>query len=224
MSDNTQQQQKPAKRDQLLENNMGLSPVAAVYRFPSTVIENTLTLWLESKGIDVDNIIIRAILKDEWRDSSTLEKASRNTNLPFLVVLFKQLVNEEDYDNKGGLRSDVMKNLRLGLNNIRDFSQFHMKQSSPLNKVLSDFSGRSVDWTVQKKARRAYTVLDSDAVMALCFKLPKNEITNYQFDFLEKPHSRINPETRHKEFMFNVAFSRVRAKRRPVQDPMNDIR
>lgn len=222
MSENTT---KPAKKDQLLENNMGLSPIATVFKFPSTVVENTLNLWLESKGINTNSIIIRAILKDEWRDAGTLAKASHNTNLPFLVVLFKQLVDEEDYSNEGGLQSDVMKNLRYGLNNFRDFSQFHMKQNTPLNKVLCDFAGRdSVDWVLQKKARRAYTVLDSDAVMALCFKLPKNEIGNYQFDFLEKPKSRINPETRHKEFMFNIAFSRVRAKRRPIQDPMNDIR
>ena len=221
MSENT----KPAKKDQLLENNMGLSPIATVFKFPSTVVENTLNLWLESKGINTNSIIIRAILKDEWRDAGTLAKASHNTNLPFLVVLFKQLVDEEDYSNEGGLQSDVMKNLRYGLNNFRDFSQFHMKQNTPLNKVLCDFAGRdSVDWVLQKKARRAYTVLDSDAVMALCFKLPKNEIGNYQFDFLEKPVSKVNPETRRKEFWFNVAFSRVRAKRRPMQDPLNDIR
>ncbi len=175
MSENT----KPAKKDQLLENNMGLSPIATVFKFPSTVVENTLNRWLESKGINTNSIIIRAILKDEWRDAGTLAKASHNTNLPFLVVLFKQLVDEEDYSNEGGLQSDVMKNLRYGLNNFRDFSQFHMKQNTPLNKVLCDFAGRdSVDWVLQKKARRAYTVLDSDAVMALCFKLPKNEKTD----------------------------------------------
>ena len=227
MSEQKQQQgQKPQqpKVDQLLQNNMGLKPIATVYRYPSGVVEETVTNWLESRGINTNSIMVRVIPKDEWRGATTLAKAANSTHLPFLVVLFKQLVEEDDYAIEGGLKTDVMNQLKAGLNNFRDFSQFHLRENTPLNKVLTEFNGHKVNWILQKKQRRAYTVLDSDMVMAMCFKLPKNEISNYQFDFLEKPVSKVNPETRRKEFWFNVAFSRVRAKRRPMQDPLNDIR
>ena len=218
--------QKPARpKDQLLENAMGLSPCAVVYRFPSSVIEDTILRWLESKSINTSSIMVRVILKDEWRGATSLAKASNTTNLPFLVVLFKDMVENDDFSIEGGLSSDIMRNIKAGLNNFRDFSQLHLRENTPLNKLLTEFnSDHKVVWNLQKKSRRAYTVLDSDSVMGLCFKLPKNEISNYTFDYLEKPHSKVNPETRRKEFWSNVAISRVRAKRRPMQDPLSDIR
>lgn len=225
MSEEKKQQAKPAQKDQLLVNNMGLSPSATVFNFPSTLVEKTILRWLESKEIDTSSITIRVILKDEWRGAQALTKASNTTQLPFLVVLFKQLVEDNDFDIKGGLGSDVMRQLRAGLNNFRDFSQLELRDDTPLNRLLTSFNGgRKVIWNLVKKSRRAYTVLDSDSVMALCFDLPKNEFGNYQFDFLDKPRSRVNPENHRKEFWLNVAFSRARHKRRPTQDPLNDIR
>lgn len=218
------QQQKPKQKDQLLDNAMGLSPVATVYRFPSTVIEETVMKWLNARGINTNSIIVRVILKDEWRDASSLVKASNNTKLPFLVVLFKQMDEGSDFNITGGLDAEVRNNLRAGLNNFRDSSQLHLREDTPLNKLLSGFNGNhKVYWNLQKKSHRAYTVLDSDSVMAMCFNLSKQDIGNYTFDYLEKPRSRVNPETRRKEFWSNIAFSRVRSKRRPIQDPLNDI-
>lgn len=225
MSEEKKQQQKPAiNKDQLLVNNMGLAPSAAVFTFPSTLMERTILKWLEAKGIDTNSIIVRVILKDEWRGAQSLVKSSSSTQLPFLVVLFKNLVEDDDFAITGGLGSDVMKQLRAGLNNFRDFSQLQLRDDTPLNRLLTSFNNGKVNWNLVKKSRRAYTVLDSDSVMALCFDLPKNEFNNYQFDFLDKPRSRVNPENHRKEFWFNVAFSRARHKRRPVQDPLNDIR
>ena len=226
MSDEKNLQGKPAaQKDQLLINNMGLSPSAAVYNFPSTLMERTIIRWLESKQIDTSSIIVRVILKDEWRGAQSLVKASNTTQLPFVVVLFKQLVEGNDFVIEGGLGSDVMKQLRVGLNNFRDFAQLNLREDTPLSRLLTSFNGgKKINWNLVKKSRRAYTVLDSDAVMALCFDLPKNEFGNYQFDFLDKPRSRVNPENHRKEFWFNIAFSRARHKRRPTQDPLNDIR
>lgn len=216
--------QKPKQKDQLLDNAMGLSPQAVVYSFPNTLIEETVTRWLEARGINTDNIMVRVILKDEWRNAVSLAKAANLTKLPFLVVLFKQMVEDDDFEVKGGLGSDIMKNLRAGLNNFRDFTQLHLRDNTPLNKLLTEFNGRKVDWELQKKSRRAYMVLDSDSVMCLCFKIQKNEIGNFTFDYLEKPHTKLNPETRRKEFWSKIAISRTRSKRRPTQDPLNDIR
>ena len=218
-----QQQPKPKQKDQLLENAMGLSPIATVFYFPSSVIEDTILKWLESKRINTSSIMVRAILKDDWRDKNSLVKASKNTRLPFLVVLFKQLDEGTDFNITGGLDPEVRNNLRAGLNNFRDSAQLHLNDDTPLNKVLTDFNGHKVYWNLQKKVRRAYTVLNSDSVMAMCFKLAKADISNYQFDYLDKPHSKVNPETRRKEFWSKIAFSRVRGKRRPIQDPLNDI-
>jgi YD repeat-containing protein len=59
--------------------------------------------------------------------------------------------------------------------------------------------------------------------MGLCFKLSRNELTQYTWDYLENPKSKFNPDTRRREFWSNIAFSRTKSKRRPEHDPLNDI-
>ena len=226
MKNGQQANQKPErKKDKLLENNMGLSPSAVVYQYRSSLIEDTVMQWLEARGINTNSIYVRAILKSEWNDRKTLVKAANNTKFPFLVVLFKDLDEGADFVITGGLEAEVRNNIRAALNNFRDSAQFHLKEDTPLNRLLTDFNGdHKVVWYPQKKTRRAYTVLDTNSVMGLCCKLTRNEIPQYTWDYLEIPKSRFNPETRRKEFWSNVAFSRVKSKRRPEHDPLNDIR
>lgn len=213
------------KKNPLLDNAMNLEPIAVVYQMRSELLEKTVLRWLESHGINTKSIMIRALLKDDWKGATTLAKAANSTNLPFLVVLFKQMVEDDDFNVEGGLSAATMKNLRSGLNNLRDFSQLHMRENTPLNKLLTSFNGGSrIQWNLQKKKKTAYTVLDSDSVIAMCFKIPKNEISNFQFDILNRPQSKFNPDTRRKEFVLKFAYSRVPSKRRPMQDPLNDIR
>jgi len=215
------------KKDKLFENNMGLNPSAVVYQFSSNLIEKTVMAWLKARNIDgVENgsVYVRAILKSEWSDRRTLVKRSNDTKFPFLVVLFKELDEGTDFFMTGGMDAEVRNNIRAMLNNFRDSAQFHLKEDTPLNKLLTDFNGdHKVTWFTQKKNRRAYTVLDTNAVMGLCFKLSRNELTQYTWDYLQPPKSKFNPDTRRKEFWSNIAFSRTRSKRRPEHDPLNDI-
>jgi hypothetical protein len=221
------EQRPEKKRDKLFENNMGLNPSAVVYQFGSNLIEKTVMAWLKARHIDgVDNgtVYVRAILKSEWSDRRTLVKPSNSTKFPFLVVLFKELDEGTDFFMTGGMDAEVRNNIRAMLNNFRDSAQFHLKEDTPLNKLLTEFNGNhKVTWYPQKKTRRAYTVLDTNAVMGLCFKLSRNELTQYTWDYLENPKSKFNPDTRRREFWSNIAFSRTKSKRRPEHDPLNDI-
>ena len=122
------------------------------------------------------------------------------------------------------MKPQVRDILRRNLNNFTDNMQLTMKDDTPLNRILCAINRRRPHWELMKGKKTAYTILDSGAVMQLCFKIEDREINNYVFDFLNRPKSRLNPETRQQEFMLRVAVSRTRARKKPAIDPINMIR
>lgn len=216
-----------AQRDaeQLTTNALNIYPIATVYQFSSNLIENAIMRYLEAKGVNTKGVDVRCILKKECGNNERLIKSAQRTNLPFIVVLFKQLVENEDYVTRGSVSASVKKNITKMLNNFQDSAQVEMNEDTDLSRVVSMINnGRPVHWTLQKRNQLAYEVLDSDSIMAICFKLNPNDVTNWVFDFLNEPKSVFNNETRRKEFVITVAQSRMRSRKRPAQDPINFIR
>ena len=99
--ENKTQQMTKAQEEvaRLLNNSMGLIPSATVWDIYSRDIEKTVTRRLEKGGINTDSIIVRCILTSNVGASRHLSRAAESTNLPFLVVVFKTLVADDDYEN-----------------------------------------------------------------------------------------------------------------------------
>ena len=224
--ENKTQQMTKAQEEvaRLLNNSMGLIPSATVWDIYSRDIEKTVTRRLEKGGINTDSITVRCILTSNVGASRHLSRAAESTNLPFLVVVFKTLVADDDYEIRNQMKPQVRDILRRNLNNFTDNMQLTMKDDTPLNRILCAINRRRPHWELMKGKKTAYTILDSGAVMQLCFKIEDREINNYVFDFLNRPKSRLNPETRQQEFMLRVAVSRTRARKKPAIDPINMIR
>ena len=221
-----------AQRDaqQMFTNAMNIYPIAAVYEFSSGLIENAVLRYLEAKGIDTNTINVRCVLKKEFANNEKLIKAAQRTDLPFVVVIFKKFIENEDCVVRGGVSASIKRNITKMLNNFQDSAQVEMIEDTPLNRVISfinygeNKANRPVHWEIKKRNQMVYTVLDSDSVMAICFKLNPNDISNWVFDFLKEPKSVFNNETRCKEFLVTVAMSRLRTRNKPKVDPMNYIR
>ena len=229
MAENKERTQQMTKAQEevarLLNNSMGLIPSATVWDISSRDIERTIIRRLEKDGINTDSIIVRCISTAEVGASRRLARAAEATNLPFLVILFKNLIADDDYEVHNQMKPQVRDILRRSFNNFTDSMQLHMKEDTPLNRILYAINNNHrPHWELMKGKKSAFTVLDSGSVMQLCFKIGNNEINNYVFDFLNRPKSRLNPETRQREFMLRVAVSRTRARKKPATDPINMIR
>lgn len=211
--------------DSLVANNMGIYPRSVVYDINSTMIEDCVLRYLERQGINTSEILVRAILKGDVRGADSMAKAASRTALPYIVVLFKHIVENEDYERVGGTSSKARADLIRVLKNFQDNAQFKLKENVPLNTALKKLNyGMAPEWEIQKKANYAYTVLDSDGVTSLMFNKTPDEIKDYVFDFIAKPKSRMNMDTRRKEFVVSIAVSRNRPKSKPQVDPINFIR
>lgn len=223
MENNVKQNAQPVNK--LFRNSMGIQPSGVVYDFTSDKIENTVLRWLEDNGCDTSNLVVRCVDKSSINTNKAIARFAARTQLPFVVILFRSITND-DYTVQGGMDASVRKNILRSLNNMQDTAQFILKDNSKLNGLISKINNDSdkPHWTLQRKQQQAYTVLSSDNVMALCFCLGVNEAKDYVIDFVHKPKTRMNPNTRRTEMAFKVVLSRVPAKRRPVVDPINYIR
>lgn len=211
--------------EELTENNLGIYPRSVIYDINSSAVEDAILRYLEKKGINTSEMIARCILKEEASGSSFMYKAARNTKLPFIVVLFKRIVENEDYERIGGTRREVRVNLSRVLKNFQDNAQFKLKEDVPLNTVLKIFNNNAApEWYIQKKNNYAYTLLDADGVMSFLFNKSPETMSNYVFDFIVKPKSHMNIDTRRKEFVMSVALTKQRPKSKPMVDPINFIR
>ena len=211
--------------ESLVANNMGIYPRSVVYDINSTMIEDCVMKFLERQGINTSEIMVRAILKSDVRGADSMAKAASRTALPYIVVLFKHIVENEDYERVGGASSKARADLIRVLKNFQDNAQFKLKENVPLNTALKKLNyGMNPEWEIQKKANYAYTVMDSDGVTSLMFNKTPDEIKDYVFDFISKPKSRVNMDTRRKEFVVSIAVSRNRPKSKPQVDPINFIR
>lgn len=209
--------------EELTANNMGIFPRSVVYDINSSQIENAIMRFLDKKGIPTDNLIVRCILKEAA--TGPMYKAARDTKLPFIVVLFKRIVENEDYERFGGTSREVRINLNRVLKNFQDNAQFRLKEDVPLNTVLKLFNGvRNPQWFIQKKANYAYTMLDSDGVLGFIFNKSPEVMSGYVFDFIVKPKSHMNMDTHRKEFVMTVAVTKQRPKSKPDVDPVTLIR
>ena len=211
--------------ENLVANNLGIYPRSVVFDINSNMIEDCVMRFLEKQNINTNGIMVRAILKHEVRGADSMAKAASRTALPYIVVLFKHIVENEDYERVGGTSNKARANLIRVLKNFRDNSQFRLKDDVPLNSALKMLNyGMNPEWEIQKKANYAYTVLDSDGVTSLMFNKTPDDIKDYVFDFIDKPKSRMNLDTRRKEFIVSIAVSRNRPKSKPQVDPINFIR
>lgn len=210
--------------EQLVDNSMGILPYAVVYEFSSERVEETIMRWLESKGIDTSSIVVRCVLKNRITNNAKIVRASHRTQLPFVVLLFKSLSENDDYTVEGGVNKNVLRNIARTLHNFKDSSQFRLKTETPLNKVLSILNGDNLDWELDKRSNRAFICLDSDSVVGLCFKKNPQEFSNYVVDFITKARTRTNMRTNYEEFTICVAISRNRAKKKPAVDPIKFLR
>ena len=208
----------------LIDNSMAILPEAVVYEFSSTKVEETVMRWLEAKGINTNGITIRCVLKNRAASNPKFAKDAARTQLPFLVILFKELTESDGYIKENDNNEDVKRLIRRSLNNFRDSGQFRLKEDTPLNNVLSLLNGDHLNWSLHKKSNRAFITLDSDAVTGLCFKKKSSDFQNYILDFLTKPQVRTNNRSRYEEFYIRVAFARNKPKKKPSVDPINFIR
>lgn len=211
----------------LFANNMGIAPTGTIWDISSEKIEDCITRWFEHKGLDTANLTVRCVLTNRCGNNRMMAKAAAQTNLPFLVILFRNLA-DDDFTKEGGIDNSVRKNIARMLNNFQDSAQFRVKDNAKLNQVLQTLlpnPNGHVEWELQKRNQVAYTVIDSDIAMALCFSIPLKDLQNWTVDFLtQKPRTRKNPVTGREEFIYRVAVSKVPPKGKPKIDPVNFIR
>lgn len=219
------QQEKYSELKSLLANNLGIEPRAVVYSFPSERIEDSILRWLEQKGgIDTSNMSIRCVLKKNVGFSNILKSAADKTGLPFIVVLFKAITNQ-DLNVEGGIGHEAKNNISHALNNFHDQAQITVKNNPKLNSLISGLTSKgNVKWKLIRKRQTIYTVLDSDKVMCVCFAKKPEEVNQYLFDFIGEPKVRRNMNKNQDDFYITVALSKMRARKHPKIDPMNFIR
>lgn len=226
MTDVKTETKKPAVNP-LFSNNMGIAPTGAIWDISSERIEDCITRWLEHKGLDTSSLTVRCVLANRCGNNRMMIKAANQTKLPFLVILFRNLA-EDDYTKEGGIDKAVRNNIARMLNNFQDSAQFRLKEDGKLNQVLQSLlpnPNSHIEWELQRKNQVAYTVIDSDVVVSLCFNIPLKEIQNWTMDFLtQKPRTRRNPATGREEFIYRVALSKVQPKGKPKVDPINFLR
>ena len=148
-------------------------------------IEYTMVEWLKANGIEVGKnhpIQIRCLLKSETTCRKDAIRAGEKTNLPFIVVIFRQLM-EGDYE-KNALEARVLNLVRKAMGNSpQDRSQITLHNDDDLNSVLKRINyGHDIKWHIQMRKRIGYAYIDPGAVLALRFGLPAKEIDNYTFD------------------------------------------
>lgn len=216
------------KKNQLLINAMGLEPIKVMYPVSNQDIEYTLGSWMKQNGIEVGRnsaIQIRCLLKSETTYSKDATKAGEKTNLPFIVVVFRQLA-EGDYEKKNGVEAKVLNLVRKAMGNFQDRSQITLHNDDDLNSVLRRINyGHDIKWHIQPKKRISYAYIDPGAVLALCFGLPAKEIDNYTFDIVNrKLRSTMDRETRTRKFVMKILYGLKRRNNRPNQDVVNYMR
>jgi len=221
-----QKQQKP--KNQLLINAMGLEPIKVVYPVSNQDIEYTVGEWMKSNGIEIgpnSPIQIRCLLKSETTYSKDATKAGEKTNLPFIVVVFRQLA-EGDYEKKHNVEAKVFNLIRKAMGNFQDRSQIVLHEDDELNSVLKRINdNRDIKWHIQNKKRISYAYIDPGAVLAMCFGLPAKEMDNYTFDIINrKLRSTMDRETRKRKFVMKILYSPKRRNARPNQDLVNFMR
>lgn len=211
--------------ENLMRNNMGIYPDGMCFTVKSTMIEDAVYGILKENNVDISNITVRCVLKDEYRGSHDITNAGRQTQLPFVVILFRSLNEKNDIETKHRGDLTAIKNIRKMLNNFQDNAQFTLREENPLNDVLVNFTfDHRVHWEFQKKSMRAYTILDSDTIMALCFAKDRNEVNRYVFDIVKKPFGYKNFETGQREFAMRILITETKPKNKPRIDLISTMR
>ena len=225
MEEDLMDQQKPTqtpKKNQLLCNAMGLEPAQVLYRVRNVDIEKTVVEWLKANGIDTSNISIRVLLRSEIEHSKYARKAGKETSLPFVVAVFKQLM-EDDYEEHYAIDRGIMKAIRRQVTNFKDSSQIQLRSDNQMNSVLKRLNDQEdVKWYLDHQHRLAYSFINPDNVLAMCFELTSGDMNKFTFAVTNtKLRSVMNYATRRREFTMNLLYSPVRKNNHPTTDYVN---